>query len=41
MPIAMERNLMKKARKKGYKRDSKEWDRYVYGTMNKLHMLKK
>jgi len=38
MPKEIEKRLAKQARKKGY--GKKRTDRYVYGTMQKLGMLK-
>lgn len=38
MPVEVERKLAAEAAKKGYK--GKRKDAYVYGTMNKLGMLK-
>ena len=36
MPKKLEKELEKEARKLGYRKNSKEWNRYVYGTMRKL-----
>jgi hypothetical protein len=36
MPVEIERKLMKRARKKGLKKGSKSYGRYVYGTLNRI-----
>lgn len=41
MPKKMEEALMKEARKKGYRKGSDAWNRYVYGTMEKAGKMPK
>jgi hypothetical protein len=36
MPLAIERAVKAAARRKGLKPGTKAWDRYVWGTMNKI-----
>lgn len=38
MPKALERKLAREARKKGFK--GRRADRYIYGTMNKMGVMK-
>ena len=41
MPLKAERALKKSARKHGFKKGSKRWGRYIYGTMYKHGWRKK
>lgn len=39
MPKKLELRLQREAREKGYKKGTEHYDRYVYGTMNKLGLM--
>lgn len=39
MPLKLEHSLQGEARQKGYRKGTKRYDRYVYGTMNKLGLM--
>ena len=41
MPKAEEKELEKQAKAKGLKKGSPAWNRYVYGTLNKIDKARK